>query len=430
MAVAPARYASVFELAKHLPNTAAFNRIFEVQQGYPRCKATPQLQQKYGVPVDNTQHVLRISNRVTLAQCWFNEARTRKPQTFATAASEAAAFDATGGGENCDFCRWQELTAEDTWGRVEGPHAVSASNLFKYSQPCQGVVLFKHHDPLQFNLEQLQDLVNVSQGWFQSAAEHEAERDAAIGLPRRTLHPLLVWNALPRGGASQYHGHAQVLLSEAQFPFLQQEREAVEAYDLTHGSMSRGYYQDVLAAHADCGLLLREGQEGDYAFAFPSLSPWKDMEVCVHGSSMASPAFQRLLYTALRALIDELGVATFNAAIYNIDLAAPGGSGSASGSSVVSGMGGSTPSTPSSSSSGGSASGGSAGLGMGPPGGYAHPRGMALPVVARVVSRGKLSNLASDFGGLEVFGGASIGHTDPCRVAEALRQVQEMLPPM
>lgn len=37
------------------------------------------------------------------------------------------------------------------------------------------------------------------------------------------------------------------------------------------------------------------------------------MEVCVHGSSMASPAFQRLLYTALRALIDELGVATFNA---------------------------------------------------------------------------------------------------------------------
>lgn len=55
---------------------------------------------------------------------------------------------------------------------------------------------------------------------------------------------------------------------------------------------------------------------------------------------------------------------------------------------------------------------------------------MALPVVARVVSRGKLSNLASDFGGLEVFGGASIGHTDPCRVAEALRHVQERLPPM
>ena len=145
----------------------------------------------------------------------------------------------------------------------------------------------------------------MSHGWFQAAAAHEAARDAAIGLPPRTLHPLLVWNALPRGGASQvgaggrghasapahagcglapvirlglctcrawrptplpwlcpsicppntasplplplppwpppqYHGHAQVMLSEAPFPFLQQEREAVEAYDLTHGSMSRG----------------------------------------------------------------------------------------------------------------------------------------------------------------------------------------------
>jgi len=95
-------------------------------------------------------------------------------------------------------------------------------------------------------------------------------------------------------------------------------------------------------------------------------------------------------------------------------------------------MGGSSASSSdgSSASSGGSFACGGAGLGMGPPGGYAHPRGMALPVVARVVSRGKLSNLASDFGGLEVFGGASIGHTDPCRVAEALQRVQERLPPM
>lgn len=38
----------------------------------------------------------------------------------------------------------------------------------------------------------------------------------------------------------------------------------------------------------------------------------------------------------------------------------------------------------------------------------------------RVVSRGKLSNRASDFGGLEVFAGASIGHTDPYAVHAAV----------
>lgn len=37
-----------------------------------------------------------------------------------------------------------------------------------------------------------------------------------------------------------------------------------------------------------------------------------------------------------------------------------------------------------------------------------------------VVSRGKLETLASDFGALEVFGGASIAATDPFTVANAI----------
>jgi len=45
----------------------------------------------------------------------------------------------------------------------------------------------------------------------------------------------------------------------------------------------------------------------------------------------------------------------------------------------------------------------------------------------RLVSRGPLSSKASDFGGLEVFGGASIGHTDPYAVMSALDvQMQEV----
>lgn len=49
-----------------------------------------------------------------------------------------AAADPLAAGRPCDFCSWRELTAADTWGRVEGPHAVSASNLFKYIAPAQG----------------------------------------------------------------------------------------------------------------------------------------------------------------------------------------------------------------------------------------------------------------------------------------------------
>ena len=41
-------------------------------------------------------------------------------------------------------------------------------------------------------------------------------------------------------------------------------------------------------------------------------------------------------------------------------------------------------------------------------------------VTARVLSRGQLSSRASDYGALEVFGGASIGHTSPWTLAAAL----------
>ena len=48
-------------------------------------------------------------------QVWYNEARTRKPQTFK--AASASLPDPTDNGRNCDFCKWEALTASDTFGR-------------------------------------------------------------------------------------------------------------------------------------------------------------------------------------------------------------------------------------------------------------------------------------------------------------------------
>ena len=72
-----------------------------------------------------------MTNRLTGEQAWFNDARTRKPQTFKTAAAPSLqspmfraeeatagsppahhAHDPTEGGRNCDFCKWQQLTAQ------------------------------------------------------------------------------------------------------------------------------------------------------------------------------------------------------------------------------------------------------------------------------------------------------------------------------
>ena len=81
---------------------------------------------------------------------------------------------------------------------------MTASNLFKYCQLCHGLVLFKHHDPLSFHQQQLSDLLSCAQGWFQAA--HQAHPEA--------VHPFFIWNCGARAGASQFHGHAQVTLSQ------------------------------------------------------------------------------------------------------------------------------------------------------------------------------------------------------------------------
>ena len=204
------------------------------------------------------------------------------------------------------------------------------------------------------------------------------------------------------------------MLAGRRFPAQQREAEAVACYHLLHSGAD--YYEDVRAAHSAAGLLQSYragGSSDDEAFAFPSLTPWKvggrgasgeglllpppppahaappphtparprqDAELVVHGTHMASPAFQLLFFAALRALIDELGVCTFNAAICEISLET---------------WGSSAPAT-------------------------SHRPPL---VIGRLVSRGRLESKASDFGGLEVFAGSSIGHTDPFRVAEALAAV-------
>uniref|UniRef100_A0A383VL33 Galactose-1-phosphate uridyl transferase N-terminal domain-containing protein n=1 Tax=Tetradesmus obliquus TaxID=3088 RepID=A0A383VL33_TETOB len=466
------QFRSVFDLAQNYDSLSGHNarclqRIFQITGKTASCRVGPELSAKYNVQQDNQQLVVSLTNRYTLEQTWFNKDRTQKPQTF-TQSSEF--LDSTDNGTKCDFCSWRLLTASDPgFGRIELPHAVTGSNLFKYAEPSHGVVLFKHHQPLQFSQEQLSDLLDASWLWFQ--ASHQLQPAAG--------QPFLLWNCLPRAGASQYHGHAQVMLTEVPVPGITRLQQAAQSYQQHHAAC---YYADLLRAHAAAGLLRQLTipatqtaaaaaagdaagdpaggsskaalqQQQHTAWAFASLSPYKDMELVVVGSHLACPAFQRLMHAALRTMIDGCGCMTFNAGVLNIDLdaAVPAGvglerqfwsssssSGNGQDESASTGNGGSSMSLGSSSSSslassvsasddsssvryhyygaGGSSSSSSDAVAV--PDDW--PWGQRPPVMARLVSRGKLSSVASDFGCLEVFGGASIGHTDPFLVVQQL----------
>jgi hypothetical protein len=204
--------------------------------------------------------------------------------------------------------------------------------------------------------------------------------------------------------------HAQVMVSGAPFPAIKRESDAIMQYKMQHSEIQSDacYYRDLVEAHAVAGLARRlvlplpfypsrdsgadiiwddkvlidtpslNPSSTATAHCFVNLCPTKDAEIVIHGASLTCPAFQMLVYAALRALIDDLGVESFNAGINNIPIA------TATSREIE------------------------------------NRNRNSAPVVARVVSRGKASGGASDFGGLEVFAGASIGHTDPWIVLQAL----------
>lgn len=232
---------------------------------------------------------------------------------------------------------------------------MTASNLFKLAGG-HGMVIFKRcHNPLTFALRDLEDVLEVSAQWFAAAAREG---------PSFPSHFFLVWNCLPRAGASQYHAHVQLFALERPLPGAAALFDGAERYRAEHGA---DYFEDVREAAENLGLLHRFG---DGAAAFPALAPVQDSEVVVHGKSLTDSGFVQALHHVLRTFVDGLGHKSF-------------------------------------------------GLGVHLPPAEA---GAGVPVVARVAHRGKVGSPSSDFGSLEVFGLASVGKADPWALSDLLGQ--------
>lgn len=175
---------------------------------------------------------------------------------------------------------------------------------------------------------------------------------------------MLFWNCLWRAAASRIHGHMQAILGKGMhYAGVEALRRAALLYRLAHDS---DYFQDLCAVHAALGLAVES--EGVCALAY--LAPKKEKEVWVVGSRIDA-AFKRALHRALRAYVDRLGVRSFNMALLwrPID------------------------SVPEDWSD--------------------------FPVIARLVDRGRLDQVPSDIGAMELFG-SSVISSDPFAVAEAL----------
>src|SRR5215210_1790142 len=244
----------------------------------------------------SVQRIVKVTNRITLEGTLFNELRASRPLDTGVNLDLDREIAAT---EGDPFCHPEEGTPADVFGRIEGKHATTASNVAKYDG-FHGVIVFDDHNPLHLTPEKVADYVSVGLEWGRRA----------LGADPEARYPFLMWNCLWRAGGSIIHGHAQVTATRgSHYPKVERLRSNASAYKREHGS---DYFEDLARIHASLGLDIP--LEGVRAFA--SLTSVKEKELVVIGTEPGDESLSRAVGALLRGCVGDLGVRAFNVAFY------------------------------------------------------------------------------------------------------------------
>ncbi|HEU5424060.1 MAG TPA: hypothetical protein VFU72_11005 [Nitrolancea sp.] len=282
-----------------------FNRLFAVESTAGRLVPPEHMHrwvERYfgSVAAVASQKVVKVTNRVTLEETLFNELRARRPLEARIPAELAEEIARTAPDP---FCEPELNTPADTFGRVRGSHAITASNIAKYDG-AHGVIIFGDHDPLAFTEDSVVDVVRVAQEWFVQA--HAADPTA--------VYPLFMWNCLWKSGASIPHGHAQVSLTRGMhYGKVERQRRVAQDYQQAHGE---NYFDDLFRTHQALGLGARLGQVRVMA----SLTPLKEKEVVLLAPRV-DDQLARVVHDTLQCMVDQLNVVSFNLVIWQPPLA-------------------------------------------------------------------------------------------------------------
>lgn len=370
---------------EHLPDLIAglpavertlAERLFEVvvSEGtlVPPPEMAPWLEHTFGsVEAARRQRIVRVTNRWTYEGAVFNPLRSRRPGAGTVNGAHDDSEEVRRRIESTrgdDFCRPLQRTPADITGRVHGRRVVTAANVAK-ADGWHGVGIFDNHDPLALDAELIADMLDVTGKW--AARARRADPAAR--------HLFLLWNCLWRAGASQVHGHVQMLLSRVmpQARVALWRSAAVRYYHFTGGS----YFTDLAAVHRALSLTATSADGGVDRFA--SLTPAKEREIVVFAATRADGhidpaelgALSAPLSATLRTALDDFGVYAFNVAIFGPPLAAD----------------------------------------VRP-----DPAWRGFPMIARFVDRGDPLASTADIAAMELFGSSVVG-ADPFDVARGLR---------
>lgn len=249
-----------------------------------------------------TQKVVKTYNKWTGEGSLFNSLRAIRPgiriDKFETEKQRIKEY-IEGSKRDCDFCDPKKYTPEDVFGRIEGKHCITGVNIAKYDA-WSSVIFFNKHNPLDFDLKELSDYIDTGFKWFKKVNSQD----------KQFKFPFFLWNCLPKAGASQVHGHAQILMANnipyAKMQFL---RKMFRSYMRLTG---KNYFRDLYKVYSALGLALDGTVEG-----FASITPLKEKEFIIISKNNPSKDdnVKEAIYKVLRCYIDKLGVNSFNMVI-------------------------------------------------------------------------------------------------------------------
>lgn len=250
------------------------------------------------------QRVVKVTNIATLEATLFAPLRARRPIDGSSGGRNLA--DEIAATDDDPFCSPETGTPAEPFGRVRGAHMVSGANA-AMADAHHAVLVFDTHDPLAFDASLVADLFSTGREWADRARADDAE----------AANYMLIWNCLWRAGGSIVHGHAQALLgSGLHYAHLERFHRAAVAY---RGAHDRDLVADLVELHRDLGLAM----ESSGVTTIAHLTPIKERELLVIGRpglDERDPAFTDAVARALIAYRDQIGVSSFNLALWRAPL--------------------------------------------------------------------------------------------------------------
>jgi galactose-1-phosphate uridylyltransferase len=135
-------------------------------------------------------------------------------------------------------------TAEDFFGRLEHTLSYTAANTFKYDR-WHTLIVSRNHDTLHLTEDEIGDMFELAKEWFEKVYSIE---------PMYTC-PEMIWDAMPKSGASQMHTHLQASLGfDIYYGNIERTRQGARYYSQINNG--RNYFNDYLYIHQVLGLTI------------------------------------------------------------------------------------------------------------------------------------------------------------------------------